>query len=263
MQLGVSTSCFFPLETEKALTRLGQAGVTHAELFLNTLCESEPAFIRQLQKICQTYGISVPALHPFTSGMETLYFASAYPRRVADGIKLYRRLFECTTLLGAHIFTMHGEAKNNPGDFSYYCENFAKLSEIAAADYDITLCQENVVRCKCGSSDTIRRMRELLGDQVHFTLDVKQAVRSGEDVFEMLDAMDSNVAHVHISDHTVTQDCLPPGRGEMDYPAFFRRLQQLGFDGSVILELYRENFSSDEELTQSCQFLQNTLQRLK
>lgn len=256
MQLGVSTSCFFPLETEESLRLLGDNNIHCAELFLNTLCESEPEFISELGSICAQRNVSIVALHPFTSGMETLYFASSYPRRVADGIKLYRKLFNCASQLGAEIFTMHGEMKNNPVDFSYYCENFARLNEIARKDYGLTLCQENVVRCKCGSSDTIRFMRKLLGDEVHFTLDVKQAVRSGEDVFEMMDAMGSGIRHVHISDHTIAQDCLPPGEGQMDYSVFFRRLRQLGFDNTVIIELYRQNFKDARQLAQSVRYLQ-------
>ena len=254
MQLGVSTSCYFPLETEESLAHLSAAGVRHAELFLNTLCETEPAFIAQLRAQCEADGMNIVAFHPFTSGMEPLYFASAYPRRVADGIKLYRKLFACAESLGAQIFTMHGDVKTNPVDFSYYCENFAALSEIAT-EYGLTLCQENVVRCKSGSVDNIRRMRQLLGDQVHFTLDVKQAVRSGEDPFDMLEAMAGRIGHVHLSDHTIQHDCLPPGKGDLDCAAFFRRLRATGFDGSVIVELYRENFAADQDLIDSLQYL--------
>lgn len=259
MQLGVSTSCYFPLETEVSLAHLGAAGVRHAELFLNTLCETEPAFIQQLRAQCKETGLDIVAFHPFTSGMEPLYFASAYPRRVADGIKLYRKLFACAESLGAQIFTMHGDVKTNPVDFSYYCENFATLAEIAT-EYGLTLSQENVVRCKSGSIDNIRRMRELLGDKVHFTLDVKQAVRSGEDPFDMLDAMAGKICHVHLSDHTVQHDCLPPGKGDLDCAAFFRRLRATGFNRNIIVELYRENFATDQDLADSLDYLKQYIE---
>lgn len=259
MQLGVSTSCYFPLETEASLAHLAAAGVGHAELFLNTLCETEPAFVAQLRTQCEASGMDIVAFHPFTSGMEPLYFASAYPRRVADGIKLYRKLFACAESLGAQIFTMHGDAKTNPVDFSYYCENFAILSEIAM-EYGLTLCQENVVRCKSGSVENIRRMRELLGDKVHFTLDVKQAVRSGEDPFDMLEAMAGRIGHVHLSDHTAQQDCLPPGQGDLDCAAFLNRLQTTGFNGNIIVELYRENFACDKDLTNSLDYIRRFIE---
>ncbi|MEG0804177.1 MAG: sugar phosphate isomerase/epimerase [Pygmaiobacter sp.] len=254
MQFGVSTSCFFPLETERALVRLGTIGVKRVELFLNTLCETEPQFMRELKEICAVNEMQIVAFHPFTSGMETLYFASNYPRRVSDGIKLYRKLFQCAKELGASVFTMHGDMKTNPVDFGYYCENFARLSEIAK-EYDLVLCQENVVRCKAGSIDNIQRMRSLLGDEVHFTLDVKQALRSGEDIFDMIDAMAGRIYHVHVSDHTPQQDCLPPGAGELDFTRFFRRLTSAGFDGDMIVELYRKNFESDARLSESIDFL--------
>ncbi|MCI6640204.1 MAG: sugar phosphate isomerase/epimerase [Pygmaiobacter massiliensis] len=260
MELGISTSCFFPLETERALALLCGAQVGCTELFMNTMCETDAPFVDQLKEICDANGTRIVAFHPFTSGMEPLYFASSYPRRVADGIKLYRKLFACASRLGASIFTMHGDSRHNPVDFGYYCENFAALSRIARQDYGITLCQENVVRCKCGSVENILRMRRQLGDEVHFTLDVKQAVRSGEDLMEMIDAMGSAIAHLHISDHMPGEDCLPPGQGSMEYLPFFRRLVGKGFDGAIIIELYRHNFGELSDLLQAREFLRQQLQ---
>ena len=42
--------------------------------------------------------------------------------------------------------------KTTPYPFERYCENFAGLSALAQ-EYGLLLCQENVVRCKCGSVD--------------------------------------------------------------------------------------------------------------
>ena len=255
MNLGVSTSCFFPLETEKSLERLASLGVKRAEIFLNTYCETDKDFIAGLKKQSAEAGIDVVAFHPFTSGMEPLYFASSYQRRIDDGIKLYRKLFECANSLGAKIFTMHGDVLSNPLNFDYYCDNFAKLSVIAK-EYNITLCQENVVRCKSGNADNIKAMRERIGDIACFTLDIKQAFRSGEDLLNMIDVMGSGIKHLHISDHTDTLDCLPPGTGNIDYTKVISRLEDNGFNGDIILELYRQNFGDDTVLTDSIKYLE-------
>ena len=55
-------------------------------------------------------------------------------------------------------------------------------------------------------------MRDALGKQARFVLDIKQAVRSGEDPFAMLRGLNSHIVHVHISDHGEYGDCLPLGK---------------------------------------------------
>ena len=143
---------------------------------------------------------------------------------------------------------------STPYPFERYCESFAGLSSLAR-EYGLLLCQENVVRCKCGSVDSVRRMRELLGREAHFALDLKQALRSGAEIYDMLDAMGEGLAHIHISDHAPGRDCLAPGCGDFDFRAFFRRLRRIPYQGDVVVELYRSNFRNAEELAGSAAFL--------
>ena len=44
MKIGVSTSCFYPVETEIALEEIGKAGVKVTEVFFNAQSELKPAF---------------------------------------------------------------------------------------------------------------------------------------------------------------------------------------------------------------------------
>lgn len=254
MRVGVSSSCFYPACTEEAVRRLQEAGLGEIELFLNTFSELEPGYTAALQRQLAGQGTRVLSFHPFTSGMEPFFFATDYERRAADGRELYKRLFDCAARYGARIFTFHGDYKTTPYPFERYCENFAGLSALAR-EYGLLLCQENVVRCKCGSVDSVRRMRELLGREAHFTLDLKQALRSGADIYEMLEAMGEGLAHIHISDHAPGRDCLAPGCGNFDFRTFFRRLRRISYEGDVVIELYRNNFRDAEELAGSAAFL--------
>ena len=51
MNLGVSTACFYPLETELSLEKIGKAGVKHTEIFFNALCELKQSFVDMLLDI--------------------------------------------------------------------------------------------------------------------------------------------------------------------------------------------------------------------
>ena len=91
MQVGVSTSCLFPLETEKALIKIGEMGIDRAEIFLNSPSEAKPEFAKLLRKIADDYGIKLSAVHPYCSETEGMTFFGNYPRRFDDGIEEYRR----------------------------------------------------------------------------------------------------------------------------------------------------------------------------
>ena len=256
MRIGASSACFYPSLTEDGVGQLQQLGIGCIEIFMNTFQELDPQYLARLKRQLETGGTRVLSFHPFTSAMETFFFASAYERRFADGIELYRRLFDAAAGLGAGIFVIHGDYKGTSFPFERYCENFARLSSVARG-YGLTLCQENVSRCRCGVPDNVRRMRRLLGEDVRFALDLKQAVRGGEEIEEMLDAMGPSLAHLHLSDHADGRSCLPPGKGSFDFSAFFARLRGQGYPGDAVVELYRENFGTAQEILDAVRFLQD------
>jgi len=83
-------------------------------------------------------------------------------------------------------------------------------------------------------------------------LDFKQCRRTGVPIPEMIDAMSGAIRHVHISDCTDTEDCLMPGVGQEDFPALLRMLKESGFDGTLMIELYRRNFDKISEISKGC-----------
>jgi sugar phosphate isomerase/epimerase len=86
-------------------------------------------------------------------------------------------------------------------------------------------------------------------------LDLKQAIRAGQDIYRMAEAMAGRIRHVHFSDSDSASDCLPPGRGTFNIPKFLTFIAKTGFDAGVIVELYRENFVENVELFESYQLL--------
>ncbi len=254
MTCGVSTSCFYPMETIKSLQTLQNAQIDNVEIFLNTFSELEDDYMNALRTCLMKNNTQVVSLHPFTSSMETFFFASLYETRVTDGLQLYRRYFDACRKLGAKRFVFHGDYKQTSFSFRQHCKNYSLLRK-TAAEYGVEFCQENVVRCKCGTPDYIRRMREYTQDDVSFVLDVKQMRRANVSLNDMLDAMQNKISHVHISDESTVSDCVVPGQGNFDFDTLFSRLQKDGFAGDFIIELYRGNFNGIEDLTQGCAFL--------
>ena len=256
MKLGVSTACLYPEVPEIALDHLIAGGIRFFEIFLNTVSEVKPDFVRGLKSRLDSCGGEVRSIHPFTSGFETMMLFSDYRRRFLDALELHRYYFEAANILGVSIFVLHGERDYRRRRITEqeYLERYAKLYELGKS-FGITVAQENVNLFRSEDPAFIRRMRDTLGDNCAFVLDLKQAVRAGFDPFEMCAAMGEQLVHLHLNDHNDTQDCLLPGHGVTDYTRLRRILDTLQYSGDAVIEVYRSNFRDEDELVQSCGFL--------
>lgn len=118
---------------------------------------------------------------------------------------------------------------------------------------------ENVNKFRASSPDFIKTMRKIIPDSAKFTLDLKQAVRSGYSPFEILDSMGNSLKHIHINDHTNGKDCLLPFYGDFNYKEFFSECRKISYDGDVIIEIYKNNFDDVTELMRSAEKLSKLL----
>ena len=260
MNIGASTACMYPLETEKALYELACRGIKNVEIFINSIDELEGEIYADMKNTVNSYGISVKSLHPFSSPMETLFLFGDYPRRTEYFIDLYKRYFERMNELGAQIFVLHGAILSSKVPDDRYFERFAHLSRIGK-EYGITVAQENICYCKSCSLPFLKTMSKELGDEAAFVIDIKQARRSNVDLLDMLDAIGDKTVHFHISDCNKESDCVPVGKGHFDFTAFFEKLDEIGYDKSMMVELYRANYSDYDELTKCVETLQGLYDR--
>ncbi|MGN0172449.1 MAG: sugar phosphate isomerase/epimerase family protein [Acutalibacteraceae bacterium] len=258
MQIGISTSNLYPLPPEDALTALGGLGVDTAEVFVNTHSEVTPAFTALLKERANAAGLHIRSLHPYTSAFEPYLLFSAYERRFEDGLSVFSALFEAAAALGADYLILHGDREAGVLPAEQSIERFERVYDLGQR-YGVTLLQENVVRFRASSPDYVKTMRRLLGDKAQFTLDLKQCRRSGVALSDMIDAMRGAIRHVHISDYNSGHDCLPPGTGDEDFSAVLRALKDSGFDGALIIELYRRNFDDIAQLANAAAALKALL----
>ncbi len=258
INIGVSTSCFYPLETEKALEKVAAAGVKYTEIFFNAQSELTDTFVDLLCKIRDEYSIKVTSVHPTMSLAESFMLFSDYERRYLIGIEQYKRYAEIAAKLGADYIIMHGGKPNHAIDNLGYCERFLNVAR-AVRENGATLLQENVVNYRAGSIETMQFMVEQLGDEVGFCLDVKQAVRGGYSPVDALCAVHKNIKHLHISDHTPEHDCLLPLNGGFDFTKFFETANALGYSGSAIIEVYRDAYTDYAEIFKSYDAVKNLI----
>ncbi len=258
IEIGASTSNFYPELTENALDSLLACGFRTLEVFINTESELNSDFIRQLRRKADAAGARIVSVHPYSAGNEPFLLYSAYRRRFEDGKALYNRFFEAAAELGASIVVIHGDRLDSPLALEESLSRYEELYD-CGMQYGVCLAQENVVRFRSSDNAYLRAMRDRLGPKAHFVLDLKQALRCGHALGEVLDAMEGHIAHVHVSDHNAQQDCMPPGRGITDFKQIIADLEKQRFQGAWIVELYRHNFQCAQDLIESRRFFEEQI----
>ncbi len=258
MKAGMSTACLYPMLLEKAFRFIAENGIGTAEIFVNSHCELSDPYRGEMLAIQKEYGVKVASVHPYTCPIEPMMFFTAYERRVDDMLEYYKRYFEYMNLFGAKFMILHGNKPQNACPDERYFERYLRLQE-TAEKFGVTVVQENVSRCTGGSLDFLMKMKGALGDRAAFVLDTKQALRAGNDPIEMVRTLGGNIKHVHFSDSGKAGDCLKFGCGDYDNKGFFTELKRVGFDGSVILELYRNGYKNESELPENYLWLDRYL----
>lgn len=255
MSYGISTSCLYPMNTEDSLAFLGKSGVRTCEVFLNSISETSDGFASLLNSIKEEYGMSITAVHPFSSFSETFMLFGEYERRYLDVIDFYKRCFEVTSMLGADISVIHGMRTHGKLPHEVYFERFAGLIE-EGKKFGVRVAQENVNGHFSANPEFLENMKNALKDDFKLVYDVKQAVRSGNNPIEFAEKFKNNIVRIHISDHNGQNDCLPPGKGDFDFRRLFAVMDSVNYSGDYIIELYREGFGGTDELIRSLEHLQ-------
>lgn len=259
MNIGASTSCFYPLETEKSLLEVINLGFTKTEIFFNTSSELKVPFVKELKKTADDNGVNVLSVHPFSSALENTCIFGEYPRRFDDFIGLYQEQCHAAAILGAGVVVIHGALKKRkiPLDDDFYFERFKTLIEIGKKE-GVLVCQENVNRFKSEELEFMKKMRSALGSDFHMVFDIKQAIRAGYEPFDFLNEMKNEIVHVHLSDSNLPDsDCLPPGRGNFDFRRLFNTLDNAGYKGDYVIEIYSKGLDVKDELAFSKTYFEN------
>lgn len=258
MEIGVSSSCFYPSLIEESLEAVGRSGAKTAEIFFNSPSELEGNILKELCRIKDYYGIHVRSVHPFTSGYEPYLIFSNYDRRTNDSIEFYKRYFAAANELGAELVVLHG-GKNRKGYTpELYAENYIKLHN-EARKANLFIAQENVNNFYCSDPHIMKRIADAVGDEFRMVLDIKQCRRTGQSEFEFIELLGDKIAQVHLSDGTAEHDCLAPSAGEYDFAKLFKALKAHSYDNTAVIELYRDNFKDENDIKTSLEYLQNII----
>ncbi|MBE6755395.1 MAG: sugar phosphate isomerase/epimerase [Ruminococcaceae bacterium] len=258
MAIGASSACFYPMETKESLEEIGKLDIHTAEIFFNADSELSGEYLKELNGVKSCYGIETPSLHPFTSACESFFFFSRYKKRFYEMCEYYKKFFNAANEIGAKYLVIHGARFPCEVSDEEYFERFGYLVE-EGKKFSVDVVQENVWSMCAGNPDFLRKMKAYLGENFMFNFDVKQMKKCGFELHDFLPEFSSSVVNVHVSDNKTGETCLPPGTGEFSFEKLFEEMKKVNYSGNYIVELYRHNFSSAEDVKKSCEYLEKKL----
>lgn len=259
MQIGISTASFYPLAIEQGVELVSSLGFRKAELFINSESEYVPPFRDELKRQLDALGIEVVSIHPYTSAIEGHLLFSDYPRRTQDALDQYQKYFAAAAALGAKYFTFHGERLRSIGlppsrsEHLRY-ETYRQICKRAKTE-GITFTQENVSWCQSSQPEFLKGLLENV-PELRYTLDLKQAYRADRKWEEYIDLLGDKIVNLHISDYNEQSDCLLPGSGSVDYKKLFAKLDQIGYNGCAMIEVYSSDYTNPNQLRESREHLE-------
>lgn len=262
MEIGISTACFYPLQTENIPEILKNIGVSKAEVFLNSYSEYDDEFCKMLREKMDENGIEVVSVHAFVAMHEPFLFES-YKRRSDDAFCFYKKVVRATKILGGKFHTFHGARhdffKGLAPDYKMIGERMSYLADVAGEE-GVKLAWENVCWCLSNSPSFIKEVLPYItSDNLGFTLDLKQALRADFKYYEFSEIFKDRLLNVHVSDRDEYSDCKLPGEGTRDFVEIFRRLKGMGYTGDFIIEIYNNAFREVSQIKTAVEYLRNIL----
>ena len=179
-KIGISSACFYPLDTIESLRQCVKGGFTSAEIFINTYSEMSGEYYKEMKAYIDGAGLEIVSIHPFTSGYENVIFFTGYDRRIEDGIEFYKTYFDFAARLGAKFVVFHGNnMKTKFCGFEKYAEIFTRINECAHT-FGVELIHENTTWCVAREAAGITELRRACPD-MKFVFDAKQSCRGRAD----------------------------------------------------------------------------------
>ena len=248
MKTGISTASLFGrFYTEDALKFLSDNNVKCAEVFLESYSEYNKAFGKVLKGVKGS--TEIHSVHTLTTQFEPQLY-SLNERAKVDSFSLLDSAMAAAEEIGAKYYTFHGGARFKKIPYNLDFDKIGRETQDiidVCKKHGVSLAYENVhwgyYNYVGFFSELKKRTEGLKG-----TFDIKQARLSGVDYKEYVKEMGEDLVTAHISDIDESGKMCLPTKGVTDFKEVFSLLRDVGFDGAILLEVYKNDFSEFNEL---------------
>ena len=234
IQIGMSTSCNFPMGVEQSFRLARIAGYDGLEIMVTTDPVSKDA--AALNALIERYSLPILSIHA-----PSLFWMQLIGGRDAQ-LKLERSA-ELAAAVGATSVVVHPPFRWE----SSYAKDFERIVRETARNTGIEVCVENMFPWKIAHKNLKAYAPSpdpLDLDVDAMTLDFSHASLSGRDSLEYAMAMGDKLRHIHlcdgrrsVDDGNMHDEHLVPGRGTQPVAETLTYLVENGFRGHVIAEI--------------------------
>ncbi|URZ04168.1 sugar phosphate isomerase/epimerase family protein [Clostridium felsineum] len=250
MEIGLSSAVFYPeVNTEDTLEIIKRLGFNTSEIFINSFLECEDNFIDKLLKSKNELGLNINSVHALSSLFEPFLF-DQYKRRRDEMLDSFEKICKTGNKLGAKCYTFHGMKYKDFKSVNkkLVVDVYEKLAYIAGEN-NIKLAQENVSWCMSSDLDYLSFIKDKDIDNLFFTFDIKQAYKANKEPKDYIKIMGERLVNFHINDRDEEHVCLLPFNGKVNYNEILDELKSVNYKGNLIIEVYRNNFFSYNEIS--------------
>ncbi|MCD8306686.1 MAG: sugar phosphate isomerase/epimerase [Clostridia bacterium] len=261
MKTGISTASFFlRRNTEDAIPIIKKMGADVAEVFYATFYEYRPEFSEKYAS--RAAGLEINSVHALPTNYEPQLFNESRRTR-GDAYYWLDQVMRSAQILGARYYTFHGYIAGK-GGFGNDMDKLALyMNDILefCSRYGVQLCMEDVAWCMYSKPGLFKELKKRCPN-LWGVFDIKQTRRSGYPMNMYIEDMRGSLAYAHLSDvDSCGRVCLP-GKGMYDFEEIIKRLKGTGFDGSLLIEVYPENYQDESEIKESMDYLKEIVYKL-
>ena len=255
MEIGISTASLFKRQfNEDAVVTLNNLNAKVCEVFLGTYSEYTKDFANLLKE--RKGDLQVHSIHTLNTHFEPQLFSQS-ERALKDAFDIFENCLNTANVLGAKYYTLHGIARFKKNILYNEYEKIAKMMgkvKDFAFERGVELCLENVEWAYYNHVGFYKEISKYLSG-LKTCLDVKQARISGDSYKDYIEEMGNSIKTVHLSDVNENGKICLPGKGIFDFEDLFKRLNGVGFNGDMLIEVYSGDYGEISEFTESLDYL--------
>jgi sugar phosphate isomerase/epimerase len=269
--IGLSTGCFYRKSIFDVLGDIRNNGISIIEIcsYPSHLDYHDLETVKKAAAKIKELGLEPFSFHaPFA---ENIDITSLEENERQRSIKEILMAAEAAAHLEVFHFVIHPgpekEKKPPVEEHFHRLENAAEaLNQVSkqCLSHGMTLILENMLPHHLfgHTSDLMWIMGAIEGRNVGICLDTGHAHLSG-DLYTVTYKLSGHLKMVHAADNRgKNDDHLPPGRGDIDWALLIDRLEETGFNGTLILELSGENNKSSLQLLEEARQARNFIRKI-
>ena len=265
MRFGICNEIFKDWKIEDAMSFAAKAGYDALEIAPFTLAKSVtdlPAAERQrLRDAAARAGIAISGIHWVlvqTEGLHLNHPDAAVRRRTAD---YFCELVDFCADLGGRSIIVGSPKQRNVLDsvtpqqaWDWAAETF-RAAVKRAEDRDVTICFEPLAPTETNfintAAEAIRFIQPFHSPAMKIILDVKAMCSESKPIPQIIRESWPHFAYFHANDRNLKG----PGFGDVDFQPIAASLKEVGYDGTVSVEVFKFDEGPEVIATKSLEYL--------